>query len=56
MEIGLVLGKFNPLHLGHKALIEFAQEKCDELIVLICASEKEAVKGSTRLNWVKECF
>ena len=56
MEIGLVLGKFNPLHLGHKALIEFAQEKCDELIVLICASEKETINGSTRLNWVKDCF
>ncbi|MDX1938820.1 MAG: AAA family ATPase [Flavihumibacter sp.] len=56
MEIGLVLGKFNPLHLGHIALIEFAQEKCNELIVLICASDKETTNGSTRLNWVKNCF
>lgn len=56
MEIGLVIGKFNPLHLGHIALIEFAQEKCDELIVLICASDKETIDGSTRLNWVKDSF
>lgn len=56
MEIGLVLGKFNPLHLGHIALIEFAQDRCDELIVLICASEKEPIKGTTRLNWVTDCF
>lgn len=56
MKIGLVLGKFNPLHLGHIALIEFAQNKCDELIVLICASDKEIINGSTRLNWVKESF
>lgn len=51
-----MLGKFNPLHLGHIALIEFAQDKCDELIVLICASEKETISGSTRVNWVKDCF
>ena len=56
MEVGLVLGKFNPLHLGHVALIEFAQEKCDELIVLICASDKEVVSASTRLSWVKDAF
>lgn len=56
MEIGLVLGKFKPLHLGHIALIEFAQEKCDELIVLICASDKENIDGSTRLNWVMDSF
>lgn len=51
-----MLGKFNPLHLGHIALIEFAQDRCDELIVLICASEKEPIKGTTRLNWVTDCF
>lgn len=56
MEIGLVLGKFNPLHLGHVALIEFAQEKCDVLIVLICASDKETINGSIRLNWIKDSF
>lgn len=56
MEIGLVLGKFNPLHLGHIALVQFAQERCERLIVLICASDKEIVSGATRFNWVKQSF
>ena len=56
MTVGLVLGKFNPLHLGHIALIEFASKRVDELIVLICASDKEKIDGITRLNWVKETF
>ncbi len=56
METGLVLGKFNPLHLGHLALIEFAQRNCDELIVLICASDNEVVAGSTRFKWVRDSF
>ena len=53
---GLVLGKFYPLHLGHIGLIEFAQKQCDELIVLICASDMESIAGSTRLKWIQETF
>lgn len=56
MSVGLVLGKFNPLHLGHIGLIEFAQKQCDELIVLVCASDKEIVAGSIRLEWVQNSF
>ncbi len=56
MVTGLVLGKFYPLHLGHVGLIEFAQSQCDELIVLVCASDKEDIPGSIRLEWLKETF
>lgn len=56
MIVGLVIGKFSPLHVGHLGLIEFAQKQCDELIVLVCASDKEAIEGSTRLEWVMDSF
>lgn len=56
MLVGLVLGKFNPLHMGHIGLIEFAQKQCDELIVLVCASDKEIIAGSNRLGWVQNSF
>ena len=56
MKTGLVLGKFMPLHNGHIALIEFAIKYCDELIVLICASNTEPIHGSQRLDWVTETF
>ncbi len=56
MKTGLVLGKFYPLHSGHINLIEFAQKQCDELIVLICASDKENIPGFVRLQWLKETF
>ena len=56
MSIGLVLGKFYPLHLGHIGLIEFAKKQCDDLYVLICASDKETVLGSVRLKWLQETF
>lgn len=56
MSIGLVLGKFSPLHIGHIGLIEFARTQCDELVVLVCASYKESIPGSTRLKWLQESF
>jgi len=56
MTTGLVLGKFYPLHLGHIGLINFAQEQCDNLIVLICASDKESVPGCLRLDWASQTF
>ncbi len=34
MLTGLVVGKFCPLHKGHEALIDFARERCDRLVLL----------------------
>lgn len=50
------MGKFYPLHLGHIGLIQFAQKQCDELVVLVCASNTENIEGSTRLKWIQETF
>ena len=54
MVRGLVLGKFYPLHNGHLGLINFAAARCDELYVLLCASDKETIPGSIRLKWLKD--
>jgi HTH-type transcriptional regulator, transcriptional repressor of NAD biosynthesis genes len=56
MTKGFILGKFIPLHRGHIGLIEFAQKQCDELIILICASDKETIPGCVRLKWLQETF
>lgn len=56
MVRGLVLGKFMPVHNGHVELIKFASEKCDELIVWICVSNREAMPADLRLKWVDEIF
>jgi HTH-type transcriptional repressor of NAD biosynthesis genes len=56
MTRGLVLGKFYPLHNGHIELIKFALNHCDELIVWLCASNKETIPGKIRLQWIKETF
>jgi HTH-type transcriptional repressor of NAD biosynthesis genes len=56
MKKGLVIGKFMPLHKGHIALIEFALKRCDELVVLICATDSEPIAAVQKLTWVRETF
>ncbi|WPU95139.1 adenylyltransferase/cytidyltransferase family protein [Mucilaginibacter sabulilitoris] len=56
MKRGLITGKFMPVHKGHIALIDFALDHCDELIVLVSASYDEPIPGSQRLEWITELY
>ncbi|MFT3826228.1 MAG: AAA family ATPase [Chitinophagaceae bacterium] len=56
MRTGLVLGKFMPLHKGHIALIEFGLQHCTQLIVLLCATDKEPISGTLRMQWLQSTF
>jgi len=53
---GLIIGKFMPLHRGHIALINFALDNCDQLIILVSANDKEPIPGPERLKWVRSAF
>ena len=55
-EIGLVLGKFYPLHKGHIHLIQSARKKVNKLYVLVCSLKREAIPGDLRFYWMKETF
>ena len=54
MTRGLVLGKFLPYHAGHAHLIRTARAAVDELVVLVCSIEREAIPGATRFAWVRD--
>jgi HTH-type transcriptional repressor of NAD biosynthesis genes len=45
-----------PPHNGHVALIEFAAEQCDELIVSMSYKPDDPIPGELRLSWLKEMF
>lgn len=53
---GLVIGKFYPLHTGHKHLIEQAKQRCGLLTVLVSGSITESIPLRQRAKWVKELF
>lgn len=55
-HVGLVLGKFMPLHVGHEALLRFAKGHSRHLIVLVGATKEEPIPGPTRFNWLRRRF
>ncbi len=53
---GMILGKFLPPHAGHRYLIDFARNYCDELTVLVCTLEREPIPGELRYEWMRRMF
>lgn len=56
MTRSFTFGKYYPFHKGHEALIHFALSKCDEVIVLVCASQSETITGELRTEWIRKSF
>lgn len=51
---GLIVGRFDPPHLGHSFLIESAAEQCDRLVVYVNSRASDAVPGTRRAAWLGE--
>ncbi|RYC67371.1 AAA family ATPase [Spirosoma sordidisoli] len=54
MTTGLVFGKFMPVHTGHLALIDFARQQCDRLIVSMSYTDADPIAPEQRLAWLTE--
>lgn len=52
-RIGLVIGSFAPLHLGHISLINFGLSNSDFLYVFLCSHDKEDIPGDLRFKWLE---
>jgi HTH-type transcriptional repressor of NAD biosynthesis genes len=56
-RLGLVVGKFSPLHFGHEWLINQAASHCDQLLILSYANPSFARCGSSnRRHWLSTRF
>jgi HTH-type transcriptional regulator, transcriptional repressor of NAD biosynthesis genes len=53
---GLVIGKFLPIHNGHLALIEFAAQHCDEVIVSMSFTDRDVIDSHLRFSWIQTIF
>lgn len=51
---GLIIGRFNPPHLGHSYMIEWAAERCQQLVVFVNTRSGELVPGPLRAGWLAE--
>lgn len=54
---GLVVGKFSPLHAGHRHLIDTALAQCDRVMLLSWSvPELPECPAETRLRWLKNAY
>lgn len=51
---GLIIGRFNPPHLGHSFMIEWAAERCERLVVFVNTRAGELVPGELRAGWLAD--
>lgn len=57
VALGLIVGKFAPLHLGHEWLIEQAAQHCDRLLILSYANpEFDRCEPAVRQRWLNSRF
>jgi len=51
---GLIVGRFNPPHLGHSFMIDWAAQRVDRLVVFVNTRDGELVPGELRAQWLAE--
>jgi len=51
---GLIVGRFNPPHLGHSYMIDWAARRVDRLVVFVNTRDGELVPGELRAAWLAE--
>lgn len=52
--VGVVIGKFNPPHLGHLLLVRKAAASADQVVVLLCHRTDQTLSGELRRAWLLE--
>ena len=52
---GLIVGRFDPPHLGHSHMIDWAADRTDHLVVYVNSSfSRDTVPGELRAAWLAE--
>ncbi|MDA3032917.1 MAG: adenylyltransferase/cytidyltransferase family protein [Actinomycetota bacterium] len=50
---GLIVGRFDPPHLGHSFMIDVAAQRCEQLVVFVNSStERDTAPGPLRAEWL----
>ena len=52
---GLIVGRFDPPHLGHSYMIDWAAQRCELLVVFVQTSpDRDTAPGHLRAAWLAE--
>ena len=60
-DTGLIVGRFQTLHIGHQSLIDTGIKLCDRVLVLVgsaqeCGTERNPLNINTRTKMLKEVY
>ena len=60
-DIGLLVGRFNVFHIGHKSLSDLALTMCDRLLILVGSAQERVTfrnpfSVETRIKMIKEIY
>lgn len=55
-KIGFTIGKFAPLHKGHKYLIETALKEMDLVYVIVYDTKAINISSENRAKWIKKLY
>lgn len=60
-DIGLIVGRFQHFHIGHKSLVENAYKLCDRVLILVGSSQEAGTLRnpylpSTRIDVIREIY
>lgn len=61
MKVGIYIGRFQPLHIGHITIMAYMQKKYDHIIVLVgSANQRASIKNpfsfEQRKKWLEQSF
>jgi cytidyltransferase-like protein len=52
---GLIVGRFDPPHLGHSHMIDWAARRCEALVVFVNTSiDRDVTPGGLRVRWLAD--
>lgn len=55
-KVGLVLGKFMPLQIGHEFLLQFARQFCEQLVVVVDCLEGQTMTPQVRKKCIEDAI
>jgi len=55
-KIGLIPGRFAPIHKGHQFMIEYAYNIVDQIVILIFDTKDTVVPLETRAQWLQHLY
>ncbi|MCX5741140.1 MAG: AAA family ATPase [Proteobacteria bacterium] len=52
--VGVVVGRFLPLHRGHQLVIEVARRACERVVAVVQGGPEDGLPSALRARWIRE--